>query len=719
MSVETKQKSAGKQPNDFPAVNYDQWRKLVEAELKGAPFEKKMFTDSHEGIKLHPLYTRQDGAKIPHVNSWPGVAPYVRGSDASGYLLKPWIISQEIACASPSDFNHLARNYSSRGLNGLNMVLDSATRKGYDPDWAQPEEVGFGGLSISTVEDLKRALEGIELDKTSLFVRSGASAMPFAALLVSLVRQSKKSSEILNGCIEMDPLGVLSHEGELPQSLVGAYGEMAALTRWASINAKRLQTICVHSRAWHEAGGNAVEELAFTLATAVDYLREMHRRGLEVDTTAPKLRFAVTVGTNLFMEIAKLRALRMLWSKAVSVMGGSEEAQRPSIHVRTSQWNKSVLDPYNNMLRTTVEAFAGVIGGCDSMQVGAFDAVAREPDDFSQRIARNTQLILQKECNLEGVIDPAGGSWYVESLAAELSESAWNLFQEMEGLGGMGAALRAGIPQKIVGETAAKKLKAFAQRKDVLVGVNQYTSLAEKPLEPSADHYKNFLKIRRQQVGAYRMSLEDQESRMVLEKLCKIVDFRGSDMFEACVDAVTTGATLGEMTRALRINDSSSASLKPVRLTRLAEAFEQLRAEADAYTKRHHKPPTAFLCNMGSLRDYKARADFSRGFFSAGGYEVVSPSGFKTPDDAAKAFKESKALLAVICGQDEQYPQIVPAIIKAIRDAKPETLIVLAGYPQDQVEAHKQSGVDEFIHIRADAAALLEKIQKKTGVAKQ
>jgi methylmalonyl-CoA mutase len=718
MSAETKQTDTGKLLEGFPPVNYDQWRKLVEAELKGAPFEKKMFTDTYEGIKLHPLYTREDSAKIPHFNSWPGAAPFARGAGASGYLLKPWVISQEIASSSPSDFNHFARNFSSRGLNGLNMVLDRATRNGYDPDWAQPEEVGFGGLSISTVDDLKRAIEGLELEKTSLFVRSGASALPFAALLVALVRMQKKSTEILNGCIEMDPLGVLSHEGVLPQSLPGAYGEMAALTRWASIHAPRLQTICVHSRAWHEAGGSAVQELAFTLATGVDYLREMHRRGVEVDTAAPKLRFAVTVGTNFFMEIAKLRALRMLWSCAVSVMGGGESAQKPSLHVRTSQWNKSILDPCNNMLRATVEAFAGVLGGCDSMQAGAYDEVAREPDDFSQRIARNTQLILQRECSLEGVIDPAGGSWYIESLASELSVLAWKLFQEIEKLGGMGAALQQGFPQQVVRETADRKAKSFAQRRDVLVGVNQYANISEKRLEPAAKSEKNFPKLRRQQVGAYRMSLEDNESRLVLEKLCKIVDFHGADLFEACVDAVSSGATLGEMTRALRINDSANAGIKPVRLARVASAFEKLRDDADAYAKKHHKPPGVFLCNMGSLKDYKARAEFSRGFFNTGGYEVTSPNGFKTPADAAKAFAESKALIAVICGQDEQYPAIVPEIVKAVREAKPGALIVLAGWPQDQIEAHKKSGVDEFIHIRADAAALLEKFHKTTGVSK-
>jgi methylmalonyl-CoA mutase len=267
------------------------------------------------------------------------------------------------------------------------MVLDQATRDGHDPDWALPEQVGFGGVSIATLGDLDHALDAIDLETTSLFIRSGASAMPFGALLVALARQRKKTPAILKGCIEMDPLGVLAHQGKLPQSLDGAYREMAVLTRWAIDHAPNLQTICVHSRAWHESGANAVQELAFALATAVEYLRATHERDLEINQVAPRTRFAVTVGINFFMEIAKVRALRMLWSKAIATLGGNEASQRLSLHIRTSHWNKTTYDPYNNMLRTTVEAFAGVLGGCDSMQVGAFDEIIRRPDDFSQRLA--------------------------------------------------------------------------------------------------------------------------------------------------------------------------------------------------------------------------------------------------------------------------------------------------------------------------------------------
>lgn len=713
MSATKSQPTVGPLLAEFAPVGYDDWRKLVEAELKGAPFDKKMFTATYEGLTLKPIYCRADVANLPHVNSLPGFAPFVRGTSASGYVKESWDVSQEISVASPSEFNHAARNSISRGLNALNMVLDRATRNGLDPDWAMPEDVGFGGLSVATIGDLGRALEGVALDQTSLFVRSGASALPFAALLLGLAKKRKTPLTALRGCIEMDPLGVLAHEGKLPQSLAGAYREMAALTGWAAKHAPQLQTICVHSRAWHEAGGSAVQELAYTLATGVEYLRQLDKLGVNVNVAAPRIRFAITVGTNFFLEIAKLRALRMLWSRVVAAAGGDEAAQRISLHVRTSQWNKTVVDPYNNLLRATVEAFAGVLGGCDSMQVGAFDEVVRRPDDFSRRIARNTQLVLQKECALNHVVDPAGGSWYVESATAEIATRAWTLFQEVEKLGGMEAALRAGAPQQAVGETALKKIKAVTSRRDSIVGVNQYANPKEKPLEISAPDVKAFHKRRTQQVASHRTALDDEYSQAVLLWLAKIIGLKGHDLFEVCVEAVSAGATLGEITRALRINDSPCAPITPVCLTRAAAPIERLRVAMN----RAGGPAKVFLCNLGSLKEHKARADFSRGFFSVGGYDVISPAGFKTPEDAVAAFAKSGADIAVICSTDENYPTLVPALTAGIRAQKPAATIVLAGYPPEQIEAHKKAGVDEFIHMRADVLEVLSRINTKLGIA--
>lgn len=702
---------------EFAAVTRAGWKALVEAELKGAPFEKKMLTPTYEGIVLQPLYGPEDGARVAHAASLPGFAPFVRGARAAGYPGRPWEVSQEISAASPAAFNDAARTYLQRGLTALNVVLDQATRNGADPDWAAPAEVGAGGLSIATFEDVDRAFEGIDLETVPLFVRSGASGMPFAALLVALARARRKDLGKLRGCVEVDPLGVLAHEGRLPQSLAGAYREMAALTGWMAANAPRMQTICVHGRAWHEAGGNAVQELAFTLATAAEYLRALHGLGLDVDVVAPRMRLAFTVGVQFFVEIAKLRAARMLWARLVSAVGGSTESQRASLHIRTSRFNKTVYDPYVNLLRTTVEAFAGVLGGCDSLQVGAFDEVVRTPDEFSERVARNQQLVLREECHLTQVIDPAGGSWFVETLTDDLARRAWALFQEIEKMGGMAKAMAAGWPQKEVARVAEERLKNVARRRDSVIGTNAYANPTEQPLEARVGDPSSYHRRRVAQVAGARTSAEDARHGQVLAALTDIVGLNGSELFAAAVSAAAAGATLGEVTRAVRIEDRPDAPVTPVCLTRLSSQFEHLRAAVDADAMRMGRRARVYLANLGPPKQHRARAEFSRGFLEVAGLSVIAPAaGFATPEEAAAAAAESGAEAVCICSTDETYPALVPPLVAALRARRPGLPVILAGYPPDQVEALRAAGVDEFIHLRANALEVLISIAKKVGV---
>jgi methylmalonyl-CoA mutase len=300
----------------------------------------------------------------------------------------------------------------------------------------------------------------------------------------------------------------------------------------------------------------------------------------------------------------------------------------------------------------------------------------------------------------------------VESLTADLAKRAWALFQEVEKLGGMAAALRAGFPQQTVAAAAGEKLKAVTRRRDSIIGVNQYANPKEIPLAVPPLTADSFQRRRVQQVASHRTSLEDEASAEVLKKLSEVVDFPDTKVFEACVDAVSAGATLGEITRALRINGKPALPITPVCITRAAAPLERLRAAMN----RQAEPAQAFLCNMGPLKEHKARADFSRGFFAVGGYDAVSPAGFKSPAEAAEAFAASKAKVAVICSVDDNYPALVPPLITALRAKKSDAIVVLAGYPADQIEAHKQSGVNEFIHVRADVLEVLSKIHAQLGI---
>lgn len=700
----------------FDEVSYEAWRQTVTADLKGVPFEKRLVSSTFEGISIQPLYTAKDGAGVAGLGSFPGFPPYVRGAKASGYLGQAWDVSQELDFAGLTEFNEAARTSLERGLNALNIVLDQATRNGHDPDWAQPGEVGVGGLSIATLEDLEKALAGIPLEKTSLFIRSGASAMPIAAFLIALARKRGQNAGTLRGCIEMDPLGVLSHEGRLPNTLSAAYREMGLLSEWAIREAPLLQTVCVHTRAWHEGGASAVQELALGLSAGVEYLREMHRRALDVSRMAPRIRWAVTVGESYFMEIAKLRAARLLWSQAVAAMGGDAAAQRLYIHGRTSLRNKTVYDAHVNILRATVEAFAAVVGGCDSLQVGAFDQVLRSPDDFSRRLARNTQLILAHECQLTSYIDPAGGSWYVEKLTMELAERAWAMFQRVEAQGGLAKALEAGVVQSEIAATQAAREASVAQRRTVLVGTNRYPNPQEKMSPGSPARPSVFERRRQDLIARYRTETDHEKSQHVLQRLGQVVAASENDLFEACAAAALEGATLGEVTRSLRIQDAGETRVTPVTLRRLAEPYEILRGAVDAYARQTQTVPSVFLTAMGPPAQHRARAEFSREFFEVAGLHVVTSRGFDTAEAAVQGVLETAPLIAVICSTDETYPDLVPAIAAGIKRINAHILVVVAGYPADHVAAFQQAGVDDFIHLKANAIEVLTRLLAKGGI---
>ena len=702
--------------SEFAEVPFEKWKAQVELELKGVPYEKKLVSSTYEGISIQPIYNASDVAGLAHLKAKPGFGQLARGSSFEGYTAESWEVSQELPYPGPREFNNAARHDLSRGLTALNLNLDAATRQGIDPDSAIEGDVGKGGVSIATIKDLSVALEDIDLEKTSLFVRSGASGLPFAALLAALVKSRELDVKKLRGCIEMDPLGVLAHEGTLPQSLDEAYREMAQLTLWAEREAPHLQTACVHSRSFLEAGGSAVQELAFALALGAEYIRELGERGVGVDTIAPRMRFAFSVGPNFFMEIAKFRAARLLWSRIVDAYGGNQCSQSMSIHARTALYNKSKLDPYANMLRTTTESFSAVLGGVQSLQVTPFDEVFGLPDEFSRRIARNTQILLATEGQLRHVVDPAGGSWAVEWLTDQIAQKAWELFQAVEGKGGAFEALKSGFIQAEIEKVSKAKDTALATRKDVQVGVNQYANIGEKKVEGRKPDYAAIYKSRVVTVGEYRTAYDDVKHAKVISKLSDLMGVTDEKMMNAAIEAVQTGATLGEITRVIRAGDAERPSIEPLKLHRLSEPFEKLREAADRHLAKTGWRPRVFLATMGPVSQHKGRGDFSRGFFEVGGFEVVYQNGFDSVAAGVQAAVESGTKAVTICSTDDTYPELVPQLVPALKAAIPGVSVILAGYPADQIEAHKATGIDDFIHVRANLLQVLGGLQKKIGV---
>lgn len=692
---------------EFTAPSYEEWHAAAVDSLKGKPFES-LLSETAEGITLRPLYRQEDAADLPYTDTLPGQFPFLRGTKSAGYLENPWLIAQEIHAGTPPQFNAALRHDLARGQTAVNLLLDRPTRDGRDPNEAEPGVVGRQGVSLATVDDVAAAFRDVDLHETPLFVRSGTAALPVLALIAAYLRQHGGAAG-LRGSSEADPLGELARRGELPLPLSQAYDEIAALIAWTAEHAPHLDVITVHSYPYRDSGGHVVQELAFTLATGVAYLRAMQARDVDVDTAASHMQFAFSLGGDYFMEIAKLRAARVLWAQTVKAFGGNETAQKMVLHGRTARWNKTLTDAFVNMLRVTTEAFSGALGGVDSMHAAPFDEEATTPDEFSRRIARNVQIILQEEANLTRLIDPAGGSWYVEYLTDEVAKRAWALFQEVEAQGGMLAALEAGFPQEQVAATAAARAQKLATRRDVLVGTNMYPNLGEERPSPDETDYEALYRERAERVGTFRDQYDASEEIQVLQQA------GGLSTVAAAIDAAAAGATLGEIARAVRHATAAQPrpTVRALEAQRAGEPFEQLRLAAAVYQERHGHRPRIFLANMGPLRQHKARADFTQGFFAVGGFEVIYPEGFDTPEAAAVAAAESGATAVVICSTDDTYPELVPPLVSELKARRPDAVVILAGYPKEQIDAHKTAGVDAFIHLGADCLATNQWLQEK------
>lgn len=698
--------------DEFPPTPYEEWRKAIDKVLKGAPFEKRLVTKTYENINLQPMYRQEDIAGLAQIDGLPGFAPYVRGASLLGYVANPWDVAQEIPAATPAAFNAALRADLERGQNAVNLLLDHPTLHGIDADQANAAEIGQGGLSLSSVADLAEALAGIDLESTPIYAHVDASALSFTALLAALVKKQGQSLDKLRGAIGMDPLGHLARHGHLPRDLNGVYDVMAQLIGWAKHNAPQLQIITVQGHPYHNGGASATQELAFALATAVDYLRALQERGLSVDDLAPRIRFAFSVGSNFFMEIARLRAARLLWAKIVQAFGGNAEAQKMTLHARTSAWNQTLYDPHVNLLRGTTEAFSAIIGGCDSLHIAPFDELLGASDEFSRRIARNTHTVLREETHITHTVDPAGGSWYVENLTDAVARQSWAIFQEVEKQGGMLKALHAGWPQVQVAETAAQRAANIAKRKDVFVGSNMYPNLKETRLEAPAVDAAALQAERAAALKQARSAANQAQKQATLAQLVK-----GENGVEAAINAALAGATLGEIAQAARSSAQSGPTVNAVCAQRGALPFEKLREATDAYLARTGKRPQIFLATMGPLTQHKARADFATAFLGVGGFETIYPAGFDTPQAAADAALQSGTSVVVICSSDATYPDLVPALAQTLKQAKSGLTVLLAGYPADHIEAFKAAGVDDFIHVNANCLALLTTLQKNMGVA--
>ena len=698
--------------DEFEPPSYESWKEEAIAALKGAPFDKKMFTKTYEGITLEPIYTL-DNAKLDGPQTQPpGCAPYLRGTSASGYIDKPWTISQYVNAVLPADANEILKEELGRGNQTVHLALNRATLR--CEDTLRPGE--RMGVHLSTLADLRAALDGIDLTKSPVQLYCGPSAAPVLGLLLARAKENGEEDRLqsYSGYIGADPLGFLAQEGSLPCPLDCLYDEMALVIRWSQKHLPQCKTILIRSDCYHNGGANDVQEVAYCVSTAIQYIDAMLLRGLEIGDIANQIAFSFSLGANFFMEIAKLRAVRKIWAEVISAYGGDEEAQKICVLARTSAFTTTACDPYVNVLRASTQTFSGVVGGIQGFSVTPFDEAVRESTVQSRRIARNIQLMFQGEFNMLQPVDPAGGSWYVESLTEQLGEAIWTQIQQTEGEGGILEQLKSGKAQQAVAQILKSRYQKLATRADRAVGCNMYANMLEQPLEQNDRSPEELARLRAQ---AVKEALAGKDPSAQLEHLPARVSGEEEEFIPYVAEAFAAGATLRQVRCALNDGFEGDVTVAPIPAARWTAPFEKLRQTTEQYEKETGKTVNIFLANMGPIPQHKARADFITGFMEVAHFKVLGNNGFPTVEEAAQAAIEAPAQVIVICSSDPTYPELVPPLARLIKQGKPEASVYLAGAPAAEYkDAYLEAGVDDFIHVKSNCLEMLTSIQQKEGL---
>jgi methylmalonyl-CoA mutase len=664
--------------NTFEPPTIEAWLKLVERDLAGAPFDKRL-VKKVSGLDVRPLYVRAD--ETADGPGLPGFAPFTRGDSALGASEAGWDVRQETTHADPAAAGRAVLDELNGGATSIALTIKANRSEGVD----------LAGLA-----DLEVALEHARVDATPIMLAAGSWALPVAAGLLALVARRHVNAAALAGTLGADPLGTLAVEGELPMSLAAALEETTELAVWTAAHAPLLRAITVDTSGYHDAGADAATEVAVALATGVAYLRALTAAGLTVDAAAKQLVFSFSVGRDFFVEIAKLRAARRTWSKLVAASGGDAASQAMAIHARTSRRTKSRRDPWVNLLRGTAETFSAVVGGADAITTASFDAPLGESDDFGRRIARNTQHILRHESNVHRVVDPAGGSWYVEAITDGLARRAWEKFQAIERAGGLAAVLASGTLQAELKTVLDAERKAVETRKTAITGVNEFPNVREENV-------------------ARPVSVPSTTAPPKAAAASGSLRFTAGSLVEQATRAVSGGARFLDVRAAL--DRGGPVTVAPLARERLAQPFEALRDRADRFLAARGRRPAVFLANLGPIADHKARAAFAQNVFEAGGFLVIGNDGFDTADKAAAAFVESGAEVAAVCSSDAIYAELAQPAARALR-AKGATAVVLAGAPGDAEALYREAGVTDFVFVGVNVAACLRSLLDRMGAAR-
>ena len=703
--------------SEFPPVGYDQWQAEATAELKGVSVEKKLVHQTLDGIGIQPLYTAADWPSDCDASGFPGFIPMTRGSQPLGHAAEGWDIHQEHLHPQPTEANKTILQDLQHGVTSIRLRLDAAASAGLDASDNEAAELcGHDGVMAYSLGDFDAVLNGVRLDIAPVSLDAGGGFLPSAALLAALLRQRKVEAKAVRCGFNADPLGALMSEGQLSVSLDVALEQMADLAAWTAANYPHATAVQVSTEAYHHAGASSTQDLAFATATALEYLRAMTRAGLDFDNAASQIAFSMSVGCQFFQAIAKLRALRKMWAKVITACNGSETAARTTrIHIRTSRRVLTRHDPWINLLRNTVCCFAGAVGGADAITTAPLDAAIGLSDEFSRHLARNTQIIALEESHLNRIIDPAGGSWFLERFTDQLAERGWLLLRQIEEHGGMVRAATDGWVAQQIGSVEVTRERNLATRRQVVTGISEHPLLSEQqlvrpqldPVRLRAEASARLVSWRRDHPCATPVAELTQVAKQTSRKLGALT--------EAAVRAAEAGATLGEISAAIRGVREEPARAQPLAVHPYAAAYEELRDASDRYVARTGKRPLVFLANIGTPAEFIARSSYALNFFEAGGFQVINNEGFSDQAAVAAAFTQSQAKVAVICSSDKEYQKVAEKTAETLKASGART-VILAGNPRANEAKYRAAGVDRFIFVRCDVLGILRELLKAEGV---
>jgi methylmalonyl-CoA mutase len=684
-----------------PPATLDQW---AQAAAKSAPAAdlSALTWVTPEGIHVKPLYTAADTATLPHANTLPGFEPFVRGPQATMYAVRPWTIRQYAGFSTAEDSNAFYRQALAAGGQGVSVAFDLATHRGYDSDHPRVTgDVGKAGVAIDSVEDMKILFDGIPLDRVSVSMTMNGAVLPVLAGYIVAAEEQGVAQAALSGTIQNDILKEFMVRNTYIYPPEPSMRIVADIIGYTAEHMPKFNSISISGYHMQEAGANQALELAFTLADGKEYVKTAIQKGLDVDAFAGRLSFFWAIGMNFYLEIAKMRAARLLWCR---IMKGFNAKSPKSLmlrtHCQTSGWSLTEQDPYNNIVRTTIEAMAAVFGGTQSLHTNSFDEAIALPTEFSARIARNTQLVIQEETHITSVVDPWAGSYMMETLTQEMADKAWAIIEEVDALGGMTKAVDSGWAKLKIEASAAEKQARIDAGKDVIVGVNKYKLQQEAPIEiRDVDN----VKVRQQQIERLqhiRATRDAAKVRALLDRLSAAASSGQGNLLALSIDAVRARATVGEVSDALeKVFGRHRADIQKVTGVYAAaydsaEGWEKLQQEIAAFGQEQGRRPRVMIAKLGQDGHDRGAKVVATAFADLG-FDVDIGPLFQTPEECARQAIENDVHAVGVSTLAAGHKTLVPAIIQALRAQGANDIIVFVGgvIPQQDYDFLYQAGV--------------------------